>query len=49
MGLHAYSVVAADDTNITLRNPWGSAASNTEPVLTWAQFRKYFKNFTTEA
>jgi hypothetical protein len=48
VGLHAYSVVAADDTNITLRNPWGNAAANSEPVLTWAQFRKYFKNFTTE-
>jgi len=48
VGLHAYSVVSANDTHITLRNPWGRAASNDEPELTWEQFRMYFKDYTTE-
>lgn len=48
VGHHAYAVMAADDTKIRLRNPWGGAASNPEPELTWAQFRTYYRDYTTQ-
>lgn len=47
VGYHAYAVVKADDTSITVRNPWGDGAATPEPVLTWAQFRQYFSEYTT--
>lgn len=47
VGLHAYAVVRADESSITVRNPWGSGASVEEPTMSWAQFRQYYSEFTT--
>ena len=48
VGHHAYSVVSANDNNITVRNPWGRSAATAEPTLTWAQFRAFYRDYTTE-
>jgi hypothetical protein len=44
---HAYSVVAADENGITVRNPWGSGASNPTPTMTWAQYRAFFAGYSS--
>lgn len=48
VGNHAYAVVSATSAKIRVRNPWGDAAANPEPEMTWKQFRKYFSEFTTQ-
>lgn len=48
VGGHAYSIVSADDTNIRVRNPWGAGTLTPEVTMTWAQFRKFFRSYTTK-
>ena len=47
VGGHAYTVIAADATGITVRNPWGTAARNATPRLTWAQFDALFNQYSS--
>jgi hypothetical protein len=49
VGRHEYAIIRADANGITVRNPWDSAASNPEPTMTWAQFKKYFRGYTSKA
>lgn len=46
VGGHAYAVMAADESGITVRNPWGAGARVAEPRLTWAQYDLYFNQFS---
>ena len=46
VGGHAYTVLAADNSTIKIRNPWGSGARNATPEITWAQFKTYFNQFS---
>jgi hypothetical protein len=48
VGGHAYSVVSASESNITVRNPWGTGARNATPTLTWAQFDAMFWQFSNQ-
>jgi len=43
---HSYAVMAASESNITVRNPWGTGARNAEPTMTWAQFSALFWQFS---
>lgn len=51
---HAYAVISANDTNITVRNPHGqrnkdegiSGARNVQPTLTWAMFFELFSQYS---
>jgi hypothetical protein len=46
--LHSYAIMAADDSTITVRDPYGDAEGVAAEIrLTWAQFRYFFKNFTS--
>ncbi len=42
---HVYTVLNGDANNVRVRNPWGG--NSEEVVMTWAQFKTYFKEFTT--
>lgn len=57
IGRHAYSVISATDSNITLRNPHGALSGSGTPggggsvsatfTITYAQFKTYFDDYTT--
>lgn len=42
---HSYAVMSAGKSGLTVRNPWGEAASNAEVTLTWKQFDAMFNQF----
>lgn len=42
---HVYTVLNGSDTHVRVRNPWGGRSA--EVVMTWAQFKTFFKEFTT--
>jgi hypothetical protein len=46
VGGHAYTVMAANDSKITVRNPWGEAARMTEVTMTWDRFKRLFNQFS---
>jgi hypothetical protein len=45
IGKHAYAVMSANATHITVRNPWGEPKA--EVTMTWKQFRNLFADYTT--
>ncbi len=49
IGRHAYAIMAADDTHVTVRNPHGSGTLTPVVKLTWAQFRTYFERFSRKS
>jgi hypothetical protein len=48
--LHAYAVIGATERHVTVRNPHGRQIGDAAQIeLTWQQFKKYFKELSTNA
>lgn len=45
VGKHAYAVLSSSASHVRVRNPWGGEKA--EVVMTWAQFRNLFADYTS--
>lgn len=46
VGGHAYTVMKADKSKITVRNPWGEAARQAVVEISWDRFKRLFNQYS---